>query len=474
MKIRDFVHRFFDFYGAEIRAEERALYIQLNPQNPSYESLRSALGQESFHLVFDLQAFLPNTELMMIGHPLLDRMDEFLKRQGSKTAVFLPKRYRATKKEARHYVSPLFSAFPKKRKIKLTQEEQWQDRLFFHFKIHYVSAIHHQEEILTEGIALDSGSPVALQQMTLLAEGQELLRWKPPENFPLVYEQALAKITEKVRVRAVHLEKQLWEELKHSGTRLEEYYRHQIQDIPNKDFLVQDRRVAQLQKELKNQLQLLVERYQLKVSMQLLGYAVLRVPYQQFRFQFTQGAKSFFYDRFHGTWDVFCCEQCQALPTRELSLVCVENGKIFCSRCVRICPKCQELSGALKPCGICGALFCEHCVHPCFQCHLSLCASDQQICFFCGYKICQNCASRCMLCVSSGCREHFFEFETQSYCEQCLFECKRCHRKAPKSHKKNCSVCGQQFCFFCFQKCPNCSNEYCTIHSHCNQCGEKT
>ena len=324
---------------------------------------------------------------------------------------------------------------------------------------------------MSEGIHFSSGTPIPLKHLELLNEGEPIPSWKPPEAFNTLYEQALTRMIEKVRIRAIHLEKQLWEELKHSGIRLEEYYRHQIQDIPNKDFLVQDRKIAELESECQRQMNLLVEKHQLKVSIQLLGYLVLRVPHQQFQFQFAQGAFHFHYNRFSGEWDPIFCQKCR--QSRETKYFFSEKGELFCPNCGIACPVCKSLTSTLPICSICANPSCERCLTPCFQCRQNLCISDQKECVFCEHKICPKCSFQCMLCLSSGCKIHSFEFDSHLYCEKCLFVCKQCLRNVPKSNKKNCPVCGQHFCEFCFQKCSRCANEYCGIHSECNSCGEK-
>lgn len=324
-----FVLEFFTFFEASIQISEKILQIRLNPQNSHYFSLKHDLGQEAFHLAFDttclpeapeagaLQGNATSLELISVGHPLLDRMHRYLRKQGQRCVMVLPKRKNSTKKMAR-----LSLNLPSSFSYALTQRREWKEAYYFQFKNHYFSGDSSREELMEAGIRSDF-QPLPPYPDFLFMEGKILGRWKAPQHFPLLYEQALGLIRERVKIQATHQERLLWTELQRGATRLENYYFHHIADISNKDFLVQDQRISELQKELKQHRETLAQKYQLEVHIELLRYLVLRFPVQIFKLESALGIFQLTFNGSLGEWEWFLCTRCQQKRT---ALWCDEKG----------------------------------------------------------------------------------------------------------------------------------------------------
>lgn len=457
---REFVKRFFLHYGATLEEKEGVLHISLETQQEEPSHLSQILGAETFHFVFDIKAVQEGLELLTPGHPILDRIHKFLQEQGRKTVLLLPKRQKNISiSQAKKFFQPT-----NKLPFRVEIQNTYRDEVIFQFKVLYLSEKMREEELFEEGIQ-PNFSPISKKTGEIGEKWSK--RWIPPIHFSDLYDKALSRVLERVRVRATHFEKQLWEEMKQTGIQLGEFYRYQMQEISQKESLTQ--KIAKLEEEQQQQLKHLAEKYRLSVEVFLIGYQVFRIPLKQFLFHYAKGTFTLEYDLFSAVWEPITCSNC--LKTLNQYGV-TESGQLLCEKCFKQCPFCQQEKTLTALCGVCQKSACSTCLSPCVHCGQLRCSNDLEKCSFCAEKICQNCLLACMLCSEKrGCPTHFFEFEQQSVCLSCGFTCKRCHHTWPRSKELKCRQCGQLFCWQCGGSCLVCQSVFCGNHSSCTNCG---
>lgn len=485
IELNHFTLAFFEFFGAEVKPQNRKknspLAIQLPP------ALAEHFGKPALQLCFQQAELANGQDLVAHGSRVFDRMLAYLDQRGALTLQKLPSRFTSSQ-ELLQAVRPVNASI-----AGLRMQEQVQYLFAFNWRITY-RADDKREEIYS--IVMDesgarvpqSGEANAGTESTpqqridinlLLADAEpvpverdEAGQPLPPKLLPLTQLTRLAESARKYAVyhadvRCVEHEAEILPRLHKALNRLTTYYQQQIEEVYDAHDPTGEKRQI-LEADLQRKLAEEVENHRLRVQVQLISYAALQVPVVIADMTLSDGKREAAIrvrrNRYTGALRRPACYAC-GQETVQVALD--RNGHVICDACIEQCAACQDIlctRCGVAPCPVCALNNCDSCGRTCWACGERACAEHSSICPICGDEVCHACQTECACCGVRQCRSHLrvdnvsaTQNLTEFICATCSIRCPGCQQFS--AHSGLCSASGQRFCTNCLVGCATCGKQ---------------
>jgi hypothetical protein len=505
--LSQFTLAFFNFFGAEVRPQNRKKHSSLSIQLTS--ELTEHFGKPALNLCFQQAEIAPGQDLVVYGSRIFDRMLAYLDQRGAFTVQKLPSRFTSSQ-ELLHSIRPVNASI-----AGLRMQEQIQYLFAFNWRITY-RADDKREEIYT--VVMDeSGARMAQASEAsavtnagdidaLLADAEPVPLERneeghllPPKLPPLTQLTRLAESARKYAiyhadVRCVDHEAEILPRLHKSLNRLTTYYQQQIEEVYDTHDPTGEKRQA-LEADLQRKIAEEVENHRLRVQVQLVSYAALQVPVALADITLSDGKHENTIrvrrNRYNGALrrpTCYSCGQEAGAGQATAALALDRNGHVICDDCIEQCATCQDIlctRCGVAACPVCGQQNCDTCSRVCWACGEHACAEHIGACPVCSDEVCHACQAECACCGVRQCRSHLRvdhvstgQALSELICARCAVRCPGCQQFS--AHTDLCSASGQRFCLNCLVTCAKCDKQvgmgfYQTINdtAYCRDCLEE-
>lgn len=479
--MKQYITEFFTHSGCALHHQGDVLSIELTPE------LTQHFGRSTLQLVFDPAHVTKQTELVTYGSYITTRMYDWLKHNGKRIAIVLPKkepaegslrrvidgRQKAKIREQEGDIHPYLCAVRKchSREVRRTET-------FLTFRITYYSN-EKFEELITIRIDDDGNlrkNPVFPYSLAALHDARTQKLPYTKKEARIVYERCLVEVQTYAEDQAQKHQHSLAEHYHQDILRLEGYYQQMIEEIPD---LAIDResQTTQFQQEFERKAAEELKRCQVHVQIEPVNFCTVTTPFRRYRYLFAPFANNgktpevsveTYQNLFSDQWLHPICPSCGCEMT-EIG-ICAVGAHAVCRECLQTCHICGK--SVCRECGIdecpeCHEPVCQDCSNLCHVCGKRFCTAHLLGCRDCRKHVCPQCSEQCEECGKIVGNIHIMECDIshKRVCFDCLVTCPCCDQHVAQSHSGTCAFCGQQICDECTFICDVCGETFCIHHS---------
>lgn len=465
--LRQFVERFLEHHGAELRRSGALTEVELSA------GLEEAFGRSNLKLSFSSPA-LDDAEPVEPGSYVLEVIHRHLRDRGRRLRMRLPARHAARRARVSRLLTLTNGALGTPEAVRCFRHE-----VYFNLQLTYLSD--ERVDALRTVVVDDEGRVWEPSEPLEMVEGARLLKRRHHNDEEL---GALALLASRFASRqgkrlASEMAASIHGRLYQTILRMRRYYEDRLREVPRGDparwktstDLIDDEYAHKLAEEIENHRQRLVIR--------LISWAEVETPWVRMEFPVRgngpEWTYSFFFNQYAGIDRPSPCASCGERPTTFAACAGQHAACPDCASECSVCNRTQCRTCGVDSCLTCESVLCKRCETRCCSCERATCAAHSSSCARCTTTACEECGRSCSRCGEFSCQSHWCTCSLcdNSMCVQCRLACVRCDALVCSDHVRNCSFCGMSFCPSCTEECDECGRQVCQSHAAtCAGCGK--